>query len=94
MVGVVVAYLALVHHDGNSPAWWYVGLLAIGMGPLIAVVAGRLSRSALVASGVVLALAALLGLLSIGIFLLPAVMCVIVAAVIMRSTSRPAPEPQ
>ena len=84
----VVTYLALVRHDGNSPAWWYVGLVAIGMVPLIAVVAGWLSRPALIASAVALAFAALLGLLSIGIFLVPSVICVIVAAFVMKATSR------
>jgi hypothetical protein len=90
----VVAYLILVRHDGNSPAWWYVVLIAISMGPLIAAAAGWLSRPALVASAVVHALAALLGLLSIGIFLLPSVMCVIVAAFVMKPTSRTAPGPR
>jgi hypothetical protein len=37
------------------------------------------------------ALAALLGLLSIGIFLLPSVVCVIAAAFVMKRTSRIAP---
>jgi peptidoglycan/LPS O-acetylase OafA/YrhL len=87
----VVAYLAQVRHDGNSPAWWYVVLIAISMVPLIAAVAGWLSRPALVASAVVHALAALLGLLSIGIFLLPSVVCVIAAAFVMKRTSRIAP---
>jgi peptidoglycan/LPS O-acetylase OafA/YrhL len=87
----LVVYLALVRHDGNPPAWWYVGLVAVGMVASVAVVAGWLSRLALAASAAVLALAALLGLLSIGIFLLPSVMCVSVAAVIMKSRpGRPA----
>ena len=90
----VVAYLALVHHDGNSPAWWYVGLVAIGTVPLIAVVTGRLSRPALVASAAVLAFAALLGLLSIGIALVPSVMCAIVAAFVMKPGSRVASGPR
>ncbi|WP_345630637.1 hypothetical protein [Rugosimonospora acidiphila] len=84
----VAAYLVLVRHGGNSPAWWYIGLLAIGVAPLIVTVAGWLSRLALVASAVVLALAMLVGLLSIGIFLLPSAVCVIVAASLMKPTSR------
>jgi hypothetical protein len=86
----VAAYLALVHHDGNSPAWWYVGLVAIGAVPLIAVGTGWLSRPALVASAAVLAFAALLGLLSMGIVLLPSVVCVIVAAFVLKPRSRTA----
>lgn len=78
------AYLTLVLYGGNSPAWWYVGLIAISVVPLIAAIAGRSSRPALLASAAVQALAALLGLLSIGIFLVPSVVCVIVAAIVMR----------
>lgn len=90
----VVAYLVLVRHNGNSPAWWYVVLIAISMAPLIAAVAGWLSRPALVASAVVQALAALVGLLSIGILLLPSVVCVIAAAFVTTPTSRAAPGPR
>jgi hypothetical protein len=89
----VGAYLALVRHDGNSPAWWYVGLIAISVVPSVAAVVGWMSRPALAVSAVGLALAVLLGLLSIGIFLLPSVMCVVVAALVTRSTSRTGPGP-
>ena len=84
----VVAYLVLVSHDGGAPAWCYVVLLAISMVPLIAAAAGWLSRPALVASAVLHTFAALLGLLSIGIFLLPSVGCVIAAAIVMKRTFR------
>jgi hypothetical protein len=90
----LVAYLALVHHDGNSPAWWYVGLAAIGTVPLMAAIAGWLSRPALAGSAVMLASTSLLGLLSIGILLLPSVICVIVAAAVMKPTSRTASGPR
>jgi hypothetical protein len=86
----LVLYLALVHHDGAWPAWWYVGLLAIGTVPLLATVTGQRSRPALAAGAAVLALAALLGLLSIGLLLLPAVACAIVAAAGTGSPSRTA----
>jgi len=86
----VVAYLAIVRQDGSTPAWWYVGLIAAGVLPLIAAVAGWSSRPALVASGGVLGFASLLGLLSIGIFLMPAVLCVIVAAFVPKPSTRPA----
>ena len=52
----VVAYLLLIRHEGDSPAWWYVGLIAIGVLPLIPAVAGRLSRPGLIASAVVASL--------------------------------------
>ncbi|MEU3456164.1 hypothetical protein ABZ671_21595 [Micromonospora sp. NPDC006766] len=90
----VAVYVTVVGHDDNSPAWWYVGLIAVSVVPLIAAVAGRLSRPALVASAVVLAVAALLGLLSIGVMLLPSVMCVIVAAIVMKSASGTVHEPR
>lgn len=86
----IAVYLTTVRHDGNPPAWWYVGLVAVGVLPLIAVVAGWLSRPALVASAVVLTFATLLGLLSVGIFLLPSVICVIVAALLPKPRARPA----
>jgi peptidoglycan/LPS O-acetylase OafA/YrhL len=89
----VAAYLGIVRDDGNSPAWWDVGLIAISVLPLVAVVAGWLSRPLLVASAVVLAFASLLGLLSFGIFLLPSVMCAIVAAFVTKPTPRPASGP-
>jgi hypothetical protein len=92
--GYATVYLILVHHDGNSPAWWYVGLLAVSMVPLIARAAGWLSRPALIASAVALALAVLLGLLSIGLLLLPSVVTAIVAASMMKPTTRAAPEPR
>ena len=92
--GYATVYLILVHHDGNSPVWWYVGLLAVGMVPLIATAAGWLSRPALIASAVALAFAALLGLLSIGLLLLPSVVTAIVAASMMKHTTRAAPEPR
>ncbi|WP_213455475.1 hypothetical protein [Rhizomonospora bruguierae] len=87
----LVGYLVLVSQDGGSPAWWYAGLIVIGLAPLVAVLAGRLSRPALAASAILLGLAALLGLLSIGIFLLPAIACVIAAALVLKPASDPAP---
>jgi len=77
----LVGYLILVNLDGNGPAWWYVGLLVVGVTPLIAASAGRSSRPTLIASAVLLGFAALLGLLSIGILLVPAVVCAVVAAI-------------
>ncbi len=79
--GYVAGYLALVHHDGNSPAWWYVGLIAVAMVVSIAVAVGWLSRPALIAGASAFGVAAVLGLLTIGILLLPAIACLIVGAV-------------
>ena len=82
----VVGYLALVHHDGNPAAWWYVGIIVIGMAAAITVAGGWLSRPALVSSAVVLGIAALVGLLSIGILLLPSIACLIVGMVLLKPT--------
>jgi hypothetical protein len=79
-------YFVLVHDQDNGPAWWYVGLIALSILPLIAAASGRLSRPALVGSIVTMAVATLLGLLSIGLLLLPALICVIVATVVMKPT--------
>lgn len=81
-------YLFLVHDQGDGPAWWYIGLIVLSILPLIAVASGRPSRPALVGSVVTMALATLLGLLSIGLLLLPALVCVIVATVVMKPTAR------
>lgn len=83
-------YLVLVHYQGNGPVWWYIGLIALSILPLIAAASGRSSRPALVGSIVTMAAATLLGLLSIGLLLLPALICVIVAAVVMKPTARDA----
>ena len=34
-------YIDTVHNQGNSPAWWYVVLLAAGTGSLVLAGAGR-----------------------------------------------------
>jgi hypothetical protein len=83
----VGVYLVLVHDQENGPAWWYVGLVALSILPLIAAAGGRSSRPALVGSVVTMAVATLLGLLSIGLLLLPALICALVAAVAMKPTA-------
>lgn len=83
-VAYVLAYLGSVQRDGNSPAWWYLALVAAGTMPLIATWAGWFSRPLLLAGAGVLAAAALLGALSVGLLLLPAVLCSLVAALSIR----------
>jgi hypothetical protein len=83
-------YFVLVHYQGNGPAWWYVGLIVLSILPLITAAMGRVSRPALVGSVVAMAVATLLGLLSIGLLLLPALIFVIVSAAVMKPDARSA----
>lgn len=70
----VGGYLAVINEQGEeSPVWWYVGLVLLGAAAMSARAAGVGNKSASIAGLVLLGCAALLGLLSIGIFLLPAV---------------------
>jgi hypothetical protein len=74
-------YFAVVSSQGNSPAWWYVALLAAGAGSLAFAAAGRWRRQQPLLLGVAcLGLAALAGALSIGLLLIPAVVAAAVAA--------------
>jgi len=82
--GYLAMYLVLVRQDGGSPVWWYVGLVAIGLLPLIAAAVGLVSRPVLIVGAVALVVSALLGLLSIGVLLLPSVVCAVVAAAVMK----------
>jgi hypothetical protein len=73
-------YVAIVSGQGNPPAWWYLALLAIGAGSLAAAAAGLAPRPVLIAGTACLALAALAGVASIGLLLVPAVAAATVAA--------------
>jgi hypothetical protein len=84
----ISTYLAVVRADGNPPAWWYVALVAIGVVPLVATAAGWTSRPALVASTAVLGVGMLLGLLSIGLLLLPSVILAAVTVVLAKPAAR------
>jgi len=82
-------YVAVIRGQGNSPAWWYLAVLAVGVVPLALAAAGRWSRPALTAGAVLLGLAALAGVLSVGLLLVPGV--VAAAAVVAMA---PAPPPR
>jgi hypothetical protein len=73
IAGFTVFYLALIHSQGNAPAWWLVAVLVAAVIPLLLAVAARPVRPALFAATLLLAGATLLGLLSIGLLLVPAV---------------------
>jgi len=79
--GYTGSYIALIHQQGNSsPAWWYVALLAAGAGSLALAATGRRPRPLLILGVACLALAALAGVLSIGLLLVPGVVAAAIAA--------------
>jgi hypothetical protein len=78
--GYTGIYIVIVRGQGNSPAWWYVALLATGTGALALAAAKRRPRPPLILGTVCLALAALAGLLSVGLLLVPGVVAAAVVA--------------
>jgi hypothetical protein len=72
IIGFTVVYLALIHSQGNAPAWWLIAVLVAAVIPLMLAAAARPVRPALFAATLLLAGATLLGLLSIGLLLVPA----------------------
>ena len=67
----VVYVLAIKSQNDSSIAWWYLILILLGAGLSLAAVAGW-RRPASVASLAFLSVAALLGILTVGVLLLPA----------------------
>ena len=86
VVGYLAVYLAIIADQGNSPAWWYVALLGAVIALLGIAAFGRPGRGVLVSAVVLLGFATLIAMLSIGVFLTPA----LAAAVMSVATSRPA----
>ena len=81
VIAYLAAYLVVLNRQGDSsPAWWYVALLVVAVGMLGLVATGRLGRRGLVAATVMLGVATVLGLLSIGVFLIPALVAAVLAA--------------
>jgi hypothetical protein len=81
-IGFLAAYLLIVRGQGNEPAWWYVAVPAVAALCLIPASAGRPGANTGVSTGVgtvLLAGATLLGLLSVGLLLVPAVAAAAVA---------------
>jgi hypothetical protein len=72
-------YVALIHGEDYTIAWWYVALIAGGVVALGGVAAGRSGRSGLVLGLAVLVVASLLGAMTIAMFLVPAVVTAVVA---------------
>ena len=78
--GYAAVYVTVVTRQGNSPAWWYLALLAVGAGSLAVACTQRGPRPALIFGVACLGSAALAGALSIGLLLVPAVVAAAVAA--------------
>ena len=78
--GYAGVYVIVVIKQGNSPAWWYLALPAAGTGALAVAATRRWPRPALIFGAACLALAAVAGVLSIGMLLVPAVVAAAVAA--------------
>jgi hypothetical protein len=79
-------YVASMRDQGSTPYWWYVAIIGAGAVPPMLAAAGLRSRSVLICGAVVLGIAAVLALPSIGMFLLPAVIAA--AAVAFLSPRR------
>jgi hypothetical protein len=72
-------YLLVMHAQGNSPEWWYLAVLGASA-VMFALAAGRLWPMPLLITGaVLLTAAALAGVLSIGLLLLPGIMAAVAA---------------
>jgi hypothetical protein len=78
--GYAGIYIVIVRGQGNSPAWWYVALLAAGAILLAFSAGGRHSRQTLILGTGVLGVAALIGVLSVGLLLVPGVVAAAIAA--------------
>lgn len=92
-VGFGVGYVVLIRGQDSPVAWWYLVVLAGAVVALAAHAAGR-PRSFAVVAVVILALAALVAILSIGVFLLPAVAAAVVAVVLRPAVSQPPAAPE
>jgi hypothetical protein len=79
-------YLLVVSAQGNSPAWWYLAMLGTSA-LLFVLAAGRLWRVPLLITGaILLSGAALAGVLSIGMLLVPGALAAVAA---LGPTRRP-----
>ena len=75
-------YVQSMRDQGSRPYWWYLAIIGAGAVPSLLAAAGLRSRSVLVGGAVLLAIAAVLALPSIGMFLLPGVIAAAAVAVL------------
>jgi hypothetical protein len=75
-------YVESMRDQGSTPYWWYLAIIGAGGMPPMLAAAGLRSRSLLVCDAVILGIAAVLALPSIGMFLLPGVIASAAVAVL------------
>ncbi len=79
-------YVESMRDQGSTPYWWYLMVIGAGAVPPLLAAAGVRSRSLLMCGAVILGIAAVLALPSIGMLLLPGVIAA--AAVVVLSPRR------
>jgi len=85
VAGYLVVYLVIISRQGDGPpAWWYVGLLVLLVGLLAGAAIGDPGHGVLMGTVVLLGFATLIAMLSIGIFLAPALAAAGGAAALSR----------
>lgn len=75
-------YAESMRDQGSTPYWWYLAIIGAGAVPSLLAAAGLRSRSVLICGVVILGIAAVLALPSIGMLLLPGVIAAAAAAVL------------
>jgi len=84
----VAMYVALTRRPPNDgPAWWYVGLVIVAVLVAASTLTGARPRVPLAIATGLFGIAIVLGLLSIGVLLVPAAVLTAVGA--LRAPSRP-----
>jgi hypothetical protein len=91
--GYLAAYLLIMNGQDDSPAWWYVAVLVAAIVLLIPTALGRPSVPPLTVAVILLSGAALIGLLSIGVLLIPAVATAVFALTAGRRPYQPPDNP-
>jgi hypothetical protein len=86
VAGYAWVYVESMRDQGSTPYWWYLAMIGAGAVPAMLAAAGLRSRSVLVCGAVILGIAAVLALPSIGMLLLPGVIAA--AAVVVLSPHR------
>jgi hypothetical protein len=75
-------YVESMRDQGSTPYWWYLAIIGAGAVPSLLAAAGLPSRSVLICGAVILGIAAVLALPSIGMLLLPGITAAAVVAVL------------
>jgi len=75
-------YVESMRDQGNTPYWWYLAVIAAGAVPSLLAALGLQSRPVLICGAVILGIAAVLALPSIGMLLLPGVIAAAAVAVL------------